>query len=164
LRYTWRIEEVAWPPREIDSSGPQEQQPPREGHFRVLAADGCERLRRGQQRLEQVHDVNIAASASALFLAEFGLYHEALSTIESYLKRQRRRNDLLLARTVQSLIYKQMLRQIEQEQPEQALGIATLGWYSVWTHNRERYHRELTLDLMQGQCPRRCYREITSLS
>jgi hypothetical protein len=143
--------------------------PPRAGRFRILTADSKDRLRSGQHRLMHARNSNVATGANALFMAEFGLYHEALLFIEADLKSQIRHNSVLLARTVQTLIYKQMLRQIEQDQIEQeqkmhSVSIPPLTWYNTWTVNRERYHRELSIALMKGQCPRRCLKEVSSRS
>ena len=166
---TWRIEDSE-DTNDCDGStltdagGGPTALPPREGRFRILNAESTERMKSGRQRLKQVSDENILASANALFMAEFGLYHEALLIVETYLKGQKRRKNLLLARTVQTLIYKQMLRQIEQEQQVQSAPGVPFDWYNTWTVNRERYHREMSIALMKGQCPRRCLKEVSSVS
>lgn len=168
---TWSVEETE-ENRDLNGDGSNitpgcvlsGTQPPREGRFRVLNAESRDRLRNGQQKLRQMSDDNLIASAKALLMAEFGLYHEALLIVEIYLKSQRRRKNLLLARTVQTLIYKQMLRQIEQEQRLPVTPVVPFDWYNTWTVNRERYHRDLSIALMKGQCPRRCLKEISSVS
>jgi hypothetical protein len=159
----WRIEESDWPcnathKTEAASSGP----PPRAGRFRVLDTNCRERLVRGQQRLEKVQDSNLISTAGALFMAELGLYHEALSAVETWLKKQSKRSNMLLARTVQTLIYRQMLRQIEEEQRGKTMEVDLLDWYLVWTRNRERYHRQMTVAMMKGQCPQQCLYEVSA--
>ena len=166
---TWRIEENPEGERlcsnnSVRVGAMQAPLPPREGRFHILKADSRDRLIRGQHRLMQVSDSNIASSANALFMAEFGLYHEALVIVDACLKSQTGHSSLLMARTVQALIYKQMRRQIEQEQKRHAARTAPLDWYNTWTINRERYHRELSIALMKGQCPRRCLKEVLSIS
>jgi hypothetical protein len=133
---------------------------PREGCFRLLDAAYRDRLKQGQQHLERVRDAPLGSPASALFMAELGLYHEALSMTTTYLKHETKRGNQLVARTVQALIYKQMLKQIDQERRGDLLWDRRLGWYLTWTQNRERYHREMTVAMMRTQCPGRCLHEV----
>ena len=161
---TWQIEEgdklnEVKPPCEKVEQG---KVPPREGRFRVISSESRDRLNRGRQRLGRVGGDQFSSSANALFLAEFGMYHDALLMVEANVASQSNRNSLLLARTVQTLIYKQMLRQIQDEQLAQTARVSRLDWYNTWTVNRERYHRDLSIALMKGNCPRRCLKEVAA--
>jgi hypothetical protein len=152
----WHIEAGTSAPAENDAP----VTPLCAGSFHLLDPGCRDRLARGRKRLERMNDSQFGSTAGALFMAELGLYHEALALIDASLDQGTGPSNLLLARTVQTLIYKQMLRQIEEEHQQQKTEDARLDRYLTWTQNRERYHREITVAMMKKQCPRRCLHEV----
>ncbi len=139
--YAWRVEAETESVRTPDGLEP-------EGRFWLLDSHSAAQLERGRLALRAVTEPDFLNIATALLMAEVGLYHDALRQLRDAHTPAARPARVLLAHIVQSLVYKQLGKRLECEQTGGEC--APPLRFTAWARNREQRHQRKASQLRQA--------------